>query len=91
MDGFNETGINNLMNEDFRMFPNPISSVLMVETGLTKNASVQISNVIGVTVFIGQLKNGPLTIDTKDLPNGIYNITLLYDTISLTKKALIKK
>ncbi len=80
-------------NWDFKVFPNPASSKITI--ALTQNKQVEIKSftmhdLLGRTYFMQPTSNGnnQWTVETMDLPNGFYVLTLNNDFRSV-KKILI--
>ncbi|MBO6024717.1 MAG: T9SS type A sorting domain-containing protein [Bacteroidales bacterium] len=63
----------------FKVYPNPANGVLFVETVCTPSLPVEtyrIMNPIGQTVMQGQITSEKQQIDVRNLPNGVYFITV---------------
>ena len=63
----------------FKVYPNPANNVLFVETVCTPSLPVEtyrITNPIGQTVMEGQITSEKQQIDVRNLPKGVYFITV---------------
>ena len=95
----NNTSINeNDESLALSVFPNPISDKATIQFNLTdnQNISVKLFNTVGQIVAIatpGNLSAGPqnITINTSDLPTGIYVMELTIGNSSVSKKLSIVK
>jgi hypothetical protein len=83
--------------ENLSVFPNPAQDMLNIAFNTAENTdlSVQISDMIGRTVYTKQLGtvNGQqnLEISTQNLPNGLYQVALLSNKGLTTQKIMIQK
>ena len=89
--GFTGIPANNALQPSFKIYPNPVHSVLYVDN--LKNASrIEIFNVVGQRVrVINQVTGKKLTIQTGDLNNGIYVISVFGETGLLKSMKFIKR
>lgn len=90
--GCNLIGIDELEEDDFRLFiyPNPAQDFVTVELPINHSkASLQIINMQGQIVKTVRLSgNGSQTIDTTGLPGGIYQLMVYSDNKILGKENL---
>jgi len=70
------TGIEQLSQEDFKIYPNPASNKVTIEHPFTGNTTISIFDVKGEKVFTKLLKNNQNLIEISNLPLGIYIIQL---------------
>jgi len=77
-----------IIQESFRMFPNPAHSVLNINTRL-ENASVYVYNNLGLLVISSPLSDEPL--DINKLPTGIYSVSISNGRKSLAPKIFVKQ
>lgn len=65
----------NTQNSTIKIYPNPVSTTINV-SGLMKNGSVQITDMLGQEVISTSLNNkeGTITIDVSNLQSGVYFI-----------------
>lgn len=82
------TGINHIENGNFKLFPNPANnSVTVVSSG---NADIQIADITGKTLKTIAASNSVVTsIETSDLSNGIYLVTIIENDIRSTQRLVI--
>ena len=72
-------GIEENQNQPFKVYPNPANGIMFVETVCTPSLPVEtyrIVNPIGQTVMEGQITMEKHQIDVRNLPNGMYFITV---------------
>ena len=87
--GIDELRVQNL---EFRIWPNPTSSILNVECRIqNEKAEVQIMDVLGnVLIHKSEIVNQKCTLDVSGLPAGVYFITITNsNNTRLTKKLVI--
>ena len=75
------TGINEInIKESIKVYPNPASNILNVQTNSPENHDrrITLSNIIGETVALGELKNGNTSakLDTKNILPGLYIVKI---------------
>ncbi|UUC45932.1 PKD domain-containing protein [Flavobacterium cerinum] len=78
---------------EIRLYPNPTTSLLTIETSGAPMTEITISSFEGKSIFIYKLKEStPLyQIDIADLQNGIYFLTIKSSTGELVTKKIIKQ
>lgn len=64
----------------FKLYPNPASEYLTIESGHEGNALIEIYNVSGGLIYSGEISGGNNTIAIKNYPAGIYTIKLQTET-----------
>ncbi len=72
--------------EDVKMYPNPTSGLLMLETEL-ENYTVKVYSMLGQQM----LSSNESRIDLSDFPSGIYIINILVDDEIVQKEKIIKR
>ena len=73
--------------EYFKIYPNPVSGQLTIETAQLKNENtLTISNISGQELIRQQLNNCKIQIDISNLTSGIYFVKLVSDEIVVVKK-----
>lgn len=92
-----DSGIDELTNAStFRMFPNPSSSVTIIEANFADNAniSLRLLNMAGEVVSAknyGQVMAGSqLPIFTEALPTGMYLVELTVDNVTMTQRLVVE-
>ena len=78
-----------IQNFDAYIYPNPTSDGLFyvnVINNTTSQSYIEITNLVGVTVYSSLLNNNTTSIDISDQPNGIYLIKLTSNEKMITKK-----
>ncbi|MGZ3902065.1 MAG: T9SS type A sorting domain-containing protein [Bacteroidia bacterium] len=73
-----------------RIYPNPASGKLVVETNDLEKRSMQLRDVNGKMVFQQDI-TGTASIDISDLDNGVYSLTIRNSLDILNKKLIITK
>ncbi|PCJ67191.1 MAG: hypothetical protein COA58_02410 [Bacteroidetes bacterium] len=84
------TGIAESSVVDIKIYPNPASSQLYIETNQSESL-VTIYNHIGANVSQTQLINGMVTMDISHLSNGIYHLEVKNGKSTATKKLVINR
>ncbi len=68
-------GVNEMFSDlSFSVFPNPFQDHVFIVSNNTKNFELQITNVLGETVFSQKINKGKTEINLADLTSGIYFI-----------------
>jgi uncharacterized repeat protein (TIGR02543 family) len=85
------TGMEIITINEVRIYPNPLSNgILNVQSDL-EISKISIVNALGVTVLCSQSNNiKNIQLDLSNLPKGMYFVKIEIDTISETKKLIIK-
>lgn len=78
------TNVTTPKTNDIKIYPNPVSEVLNIETAKNENFEVLIFNSLGYK-FIYRLNNSN-KLNISDLPNGMYFITVVSGGITITQK-----
>jgi hypothetical protein len=81
-------------SEQIKLYPNPAKDILTIELGNSSEKSeIKISDVLGNEVKNVDLSmhNGTAQINSDNLNNGIYFVTVLSNGISTTKKIIVNK
>lgn len=66
--------VKNVLQVPFKVYPNPTNQVLHIEGNMVENSSFTIKNLAGKTLLNGQITQK--SIDVKELPAGIYLLTV---------------
>jgi photosystem II stability/assembly factor-like uncharacterized protein len=75
--------------EYFKIYPNPVSGQLTIETAQLKNENtLTISNISGQELIRQQLDNCKIQIDISNLTSGIYFVKLITDEKDITRKII---
>ncbi|MGC6532922.1 MAG: T9SS type A sorting domain-containing protein [Flavobacteriales bacterium] len=64
--------VNELDEQGWKIFPNPLSDVLRIQPESSSNATVQLLNMTGAVVREDQLRGPQLVWDVAELPAGVY-------------------
>ncbi|NPA67002.1 MAG: T9SS type A sorting domain-containing protein, partial [Chlorobi bacterium] len=83
------TGINNLTNNEVKIYPNPAGDYLFVETGFN-NAEIKISDISGRILFETKTNERITKIDFNNYPKGIYFFEIKNGKGNLFKKVIKK-
>ncbi len=90
--GIEEVGIQNEINGELKIYPNPTANILHFESSNTlnfQNMSIQITDINGKIAT--QYTNSINKIDVSNLPNGIYFLTAFSGDIQLHQQFIIAK
>ena len=81
-----------LKNKDnnIKIYPNPASDKIFIETGFNDDAQISIYNVLGELVSQTQIKNEKFEMDISELKKGIYILMITYPQ-GILKQKLIKE
>jgi len=77
------TSIDELGGQGIVVYPNPTRNILNIDTRL--NIDVQVYDIMGKLMFTEQNSN---RIDFTSVPDGIYNMVILYDELRITKRVI---
>ena len=77
-----------LSSQELKVFPNPNKGTFVVDS---QSGYVQIFNAFGQSVNESFLQSGEKYFDLSDLPNGIYNMKLITEDASFTKKIILNR
>ena len=81
------TGIlDNNDDNEFKIYPNPATDNLTIETNTNKEYRLEILNLIGQTVYTSNINNKKTNINTTAFANGVYIIKLYTDKEMVVKK-----
>jgi endonuclease I len=82
------SGVNNIDNVDFYVFPNPAKNTISIDYHSYTDATSKICifNNVGEEVLHSIITNGSNKIDIASLPKGVYILSLTNDKIKLNKK-----
>lgn len=81
----------NSLSSSFKTFPNPVSEKLFINSSLKERYSVSVNDLNGKTVKnVFDLTSGQTEISLSGLPNGVYFITLRYQSGATESKRIQK-
>jgi hypothetical protein len=84
------TGIQNIEEVGFKMYPNPLKGALNIEFNKDLQAAILINNILGETVYIPeQTQSGLYTIPENTLSPGVYFIHVKWNGGNICKKVVI--
>ena len=83
-------GVKELANNSIRIFPNPTSNILNIESDFNlKDIQIEITNTLGQTLkSIYRLNADRININIPDLPNGVYFLQLQSGEQRITKTVI---
>lgn len=85
------TSSNELNNDtEVRVYPNPASDLLFVNTGTDRNSAVTITNVSGQVVYQVAANSKNSAIDISHFESGVYTVFIQSDTNTLRKKLIVQ-
>ncbi len=76
-------------SKNIKVYPNPVSEVLMIELPNTEIFEITIHNILGELVY-QQSANNSMGINMNNLNNGTYFLTILSNNQVFTQKILVK-
>ena len=71
------------VDDGFNVYPNPVTSVLNIQTSL--DVFTEVYNAFGQLVVVGTREK---RIDLRDLPNGFYEVVISYNGRIINKKII---
>ena len=77
--------INEYSKDNFRVYPNPVSSELTIEMDLSEEKKYRIYSTIGELVSSGKLNSNLNTIDLSSLPPNVYVLNINSHSVKLVK------
>ena len=77
--------INEYSKDNFRVYPNPVSSELTIEMDLSEEKKYRIYSTIGELVSSGKLNSNHNTIDLSSLPPNVYVLNINNHSVKLVK------
>lgn len=89
------SGLNDISNKEIKttLYPNPATDKAILEVeGLNKKADVIVYDLQGRTIKTYKLNNNQteLEIDVTSYPKGIYNVKVINESNTITKKLIVK-
>jgi Zn-dependent M28 family amino/carboxypeptidase len=89
---YESTGINELDNTDFLIYPNPVKDVLTIQVENNQlPITIKLINAIGETVKTALINSTTHSINVEKFPNGIYYLQLENKVGTSSKKVIISK
>lgn len=85
-----DMGVNDSYLGTIQVAPNPVDNQLTIQSNNSKIKTVKLSDLVGKTVFSGQVLDNVLKIDTSSLPNGVYILSLTDGINHLSKKIIVQ-
>ena len=79
--------LNRIALNTFKIYPNPVNTVLHIELNSAKQTQVEIYNVLGKLVISKTISNSE-TIQTNSLSKGIYILRLTQGNKTISKKLI---
>jgi len=84
------TGLDNLSQSSFDVFPNPADEVLNITKNFEGKAGLSIINIQGKIVFVSEFDGMSFELDIKNLQAGIYFIELKSEQANVVKKVVVE-
>lgn len=90
--GIEDLSSKRVKTNDIVLFPNPSSSIIYIHSNneSLSSATVQIIDNGGKQFGEYQLRNGKISLQTENWPNGIYFVRIISTTKSYTKKLIVQ-
>ena len=85
---FDHSGVSQHATRDTRMYPNPTTGIVHIDTDMDTDMHYRITNVFGQCVETGRLYTNELSLER--FPTGIYFIQLLSDNQIIVTEKIIK-
>ena len=84
------TGVNDIRNSKFNVYPNPTNGIFIVELGEVAKYGVTVNNVLGQTVFSTTTNGMNTNIDLSSFDKGIYTVELKDKNAIYTEKVIVE-
>lgn len=84
------TGVEELSANEIRLFPNPTSGILNIETGAS-SMTVEVFNAIGEVVFYQQVNAGTAKVDLSGKDNGVYFVKISTANGNVLRKVVLQR
>jgi hypothetical protein len=84
------TGINNIAENNFTIYPNPSTGIFNVSFA-DKIFSVQVFDMAGKLVFSQNVQSNYASVDASSLASGIYNVRAIMEGGVVNKKLVVEK
>ncbi|MBN1251217.1 MAG: T9SS type A sorting domain-containing protein, partial [Bacteroidales bacterium] len=84
------TGINNISNINFKVYPNPFNDEILLD-GISQNCKVSIQSINGQVLIEKIITNQDNRINTQSLKSGVYIITIINDNGKRITKKMLKE
>ncbi len=82
------TGVQSgVLNQELGVFPNPTNSIVTL-TGIEKESTIEVFNVLGEKVISTQSKNTSVNLDLSEFENGIYFVNVSSEKETVTKRVI---
>lgn len=87
----NTSGIADNIAYNVSVYPNPSNGIVNISTSFDGNATIQLYNTIGQTIYEGQLQSGKAMIDLRSTTEkGLYILEINFDGQVYTDKVIIE-
>lgn len=83
-------GMNEIESTNFKIYPNPTSSMVNIQSQFTFFDKLEVYNSLGEKMFTGLIRKQETSIDMSELTSGIYFIRILKNMTLLHQSTLIK-
>ncbi|MFT6717614.1 MAG: hypothetical protein ACJA0Q_002271 [Saprospiraceae bacterium] len=84
------SGIADLVSTGGNVYPNPANEVVNVDLGSATNATVELSDVTGKVVASASAASGVVSLNTSNVPAGLYVVSVKSDSGVSTSKVVVK-
>ena len=84
------SGINNIKQSQFNLYPNPTDGVFVIELEENSKYDVTVIDILGKTVYTSSINNMNTTIDLSGLDKGVYTVELKDENSKYTEKLIVE-
>ena len=84
------SGINNIKQSQFNLYPNPTDGVFVIELEENSKYDVTVIDILGKTVYTSSINNMNTTIDLSGLDKGVYTVELKDENSRYTEKLIVE-
>ena len=84
------SGINNIKQSQFNLYPNPTDGVFVIELEENSKYDVTVIDILGKTVYTSSINNMNTTIDLSGFDKGVYTVELKDENSKYTEKLIVE-
>ncbi len=84
-------GFEEINQTEINVYPNPFKDLLNINIALEGKSQVELVNVLGATVYSQEFNTKNISVDAKNLENGVYILVVKNDGQQYTQQVMIQK
>jgi spore coat protein CotH len=86
-----EESVTSVKKDDVKLYPNPVSDDLYIESGAYNDLNIRIYNSNGQLVLSSPIGKGENKLSVKGLKNGVYLVRIQNDQLNKVRKIIVQK